>query len=291
MKTFLFLLSLISLSARATGIIPFHFIPLQTDETCPSNYIPIYDGGNVNFCVMKFEAKDVGGVPTSQPALVPWGNISAINSKAACRALGLGYDLISNYEWMIVAYHIEKNPLNWTGGAVGSGKLYIGHTDNSPSSAQEVTNESDPYNLTGNTIGSQQRRTFHIDNYVIWDFAGNVNEWVDWGTAATYTTAPLTCPAGGVWKDYKDVSCTDYPPNTIYPWNPAGIPLTSYDSATYNLGQFWGGSGSGGGMRRGGHFNETPPRGGIYYTNVGSPPDDSSIASSRGFRCVYRKKP
>ncbi|HXH31335.1 MAG TPA: fibronectin type III domain-containing protein, partial [Bacteriovoracaceae bacterium] len=169
---------------------------------CPTNYIPVAAntavGTTSEFCVMKFEAKcvgtscptatpDVNAVATSQATSTPWISISQTNAKTACTNLGTGYDLISNPEWMTIAYNIEATASNWAGGVVGTGALFRGHSDNGPASGLTVSDTTDLYNGTGNTAaqamgsGKEQRRTFTLSNgEVIWDLAGNIFEWTDW---------------------------------------------------------------------------------------------------------------
>src|SRR5680860_1634600 len=51
----------------------------STGSACPTGFIPVPGSGTYgtnDFCVMKYEAKNVGGVATSQAALTPWVNIS-----------------------------------------------------------------------------------------------------------------------------------------------------------------------------------------------------------------------
>jgi hypothetical protein len=86
---------------------------------------------------------------------------------------------------MTLAANIISVPSNWVSGTVGSGSLYTGHSDNSPTNALEAsTDDASGYHLTGNTAGSTQRRTFTLTNgQVIWDLAGNIGE---------YTTGSVT---------------------------------------------------------------------------------------------------
>src|SRR5690606_16004219 len=104
---------------------------------------------------------------------------------AACT----GCHLITEAEWMTIAANVLSVPSNWNGGTVGSSYFFIGHSDNSPSSALIASNfDSDGYEGTGNyagdttvlagVYGNSQRRTLVLNNgEVIWDLAGNVYEW------------------------------------------------------------------------------------------------------------------
>ena len=169
--------------------------------SCPTGYIPVPSlppYTNTGFCVAKYEMKNVGGIATSQAALTPWVSIprgtlptTVGGAWKACRDLGSGYDLISNAQWQTIARNIADQPSNWgtAEGAANSvtaynGELSRGHSDNAPSSAL-VANADDTQGCDGtgqtcsNTNWSSQRRTHVLSNgQVIWDFAGNVYEWV-----------------------------------------------------------------------------------------------------------------
>ena len=125
--------------------------------SCPTGFVEVPANSSLgvtsNFCVMQFDAKNVGGVATSQALTSPWVSINQSDAKSECTSLGAGYDLISNPEQMTIARNAENVASNWSGGIVGTGMMPIGHSDNSPGSALEVTNINDPYNGTGNTSG------------------------------------------------------------------------------------------------------------------------------------------
>jgi hypothetical protein len=158
--------------------------------SCPANWVLVH-GAEMKltnqFCVMKYEAKNVGGVATSQAAGTPWVSISQDNARAACAALGSSYHLITDREWVTLADEISNVPANWQNNVVGGGCLYGGHMDTSGSILAAAV-DTDPYYGTGNTAaqsfvcpfggsGKEQRRTFSLyDGSVIWDLSGNANE-------------------------------------------------------------------------------------------------------------------
>ena len=265
----------------------------RAGRSCPSNYIPVpgnSDLGTANFCVMKFEAKHVGGVATSQASQGPWTSITAGAAFNACADVSAdGYAgefaLISNPEWMTIARNIEATAVNWSGGSVGVGKIPQGHSDNDPNAALAVSDTSDPYSDTSGDIsgdatgdGWEQKRTHTLSNgNVLWDFAGNISEWVDWSAADNhFTDIFLTAPSS--WMSVDDVS-GDVRANDL---SPSG----SY-SENEGMGR-WIGTGSFGAIsavRRGGLWSSNISSG-IFYLNLrqGVSTTDPGI----GFRCVYR---
>lgn len=262
-----------------------------SSKPCPANYIRVPSNATVgttsDFCVMKFEAKSVGGVAISQAASLPWAMITQADAKTACTSLGEGYDLISNPEWMTIAYDIEKTATNWGSGVVGTGAIYRGHSDNWPNGAQAITNTADPYDSTANTAaeamgsGKEQKRTLTLSNgEVIWDLTGNVFEWTDWTLGGALSSGPTSCVAA--WTEFPAVSCGDLMSSEYMPGNPAGVPAGSYDS-TLSLGQFNGGAG--GAAFRGGHW-DTHSQAGLFTLYLGDAP--SASHPYVGFRCVYR---
>ena len=163
---------------------------------------------------MKYEAKcqeSATGVcgnpgtylPVSQAAHTPWASINWTNAKNRCQAVDAS--LITNAQWMTMARNIEAQPTNWSTNTVGSGHLYRGHTDNVPANALAAsTNDNDGYYLTGNTSPSEQRRTLILsNNETLWDFSGNVWQWVDEITA-TFAEQPNTSPpASETWLQFN----------------------------------------------------------------------------------------
>lgn len=259
---------------------------------CPPNFIPVSSNVSVgttnDFCVMKFEAKSVAGVATSQATSAPWASVTQTSAKSACTALGVGYDLISNAEWMTLAHDVEATASNWDGGVVGVGALFRGHTDSAPLGALAASNVLDPYDGTGNTpvqgmgAGREQKRTFTLSNgEVIWDLSGNVWEWTDWALGGPLTPGPDSC--SNVWTELPDINCADLAAIDYMPGNPAGVASGSYD-ATYGLGRFHGGVG--GAALRGGAW-PYGDQAGVFMLLLNYASDFTS--TSVGFRCVYRQ--
>jgi formylglycine-generating enzyme required for sulfatase activity len=231
---------------------------------------------------MKFEAKNNNGAPVSVAAQTPWVLINATTARGACTALGSGYDLISNAEWMTIARNAEGVQSNWSG---PNGMLARGHSDGAPA-ALPVTNINDPYSDTGNNAnqlpgsGWEQKRTLTLSNdEVIWDLAGNVWEWVDWNPQAPgFQTGPTSCSSG----DLLNVSCGALSAADYMPGNPGGAPPANYNRY-YGLGYFYGGST--GAALRGGDWS-AGPRAGAFSLSLGS--SATITGTGVGFRCVYR---
>ena len=124
-----------------------------------------------------------------------------------------GVDLPSEKHWMQAVGLAVNNGQNWTGGAVESGQLVTGHSDNQPANALAVVTPNNGYDSTGNTAeGSpNQRRTMVLANgirardfdvplnysTVVWDLAGNVAEWTAGAVAAKASTSQTKSRAGG----------------------------------------------------------------------------------------------
>ncbi len=164
------------------------------DITCPTGMIPVpaLSTGRPGFCVDKYEAKQSGSVAVSQASGTPWVNITQYNAKGACRAAGKR--LITEEDWIHIAQDVEQVGWNWSGGTPGSGNMSDGHSDNSPANSLAASTDDDPCYGTGQTCDintwNSQRRTYKLSNgEYIWDFGGNVWDWVDGFTYADYPYA------------------------------------------------------------------------------------------------------
>ncbi|MFN8369838.1 MAG: hypothetical protein U0T83_04330 [Bacteriovoracaceae bacterium] len=157
--------------------------------TCPTGFILVPKNTSyypVDFCVMKYEAKDDGyGTAVSTASGSPWVSINRANARSACKNLGAGYDLISNDQWQTLARNIAGVATNWSNGVVLDDQLNRGHTDSAPNNALAASSDDVNGNCsgTGQTCDSStwdsQRRTHVLSNgNIIWDFSGNVYEWV-----------------------------------------------------------------------------------------------------------------
>jgi hypothetical protein len=136
---------------------------------CSTGMIPVPAGDNKEgFCVDKYEAKNVGGVATSQASGTPWVSITQYDARDACKAAGK--HLITEVEWLQIAHNIEQEGWNWSGGTAGSGQMSDGHGWGS--SAIAASTDDDPCSGTGQTCDTStwnsQRRTYKLSNGEYW---------------------------------------------------------------------------------------------------------------------------
>jgi formylglycine-generating enzyme required for sulfatase activity len=154
--------------------------------------VPASSTGRPGFCVDKYEAKQSGSIAVSQASGTPWVNITQYDARAACRAAGKR--LITEEDWIHIAQDVEQVGWNWSGGTPGSGVMSDGHSDNAPANSLAASTDDDPCYGTGQTCDTStwdsQRRTYKLSNgEYIWDFGGNVWNWVDGYTYADYPYA------------------------------------------------------------------------------------------------------
>lgn len=113
-------------------------------------------------------AEGVAGLPEISAARAPWVEINFEEAKEA--AARSGYKLLTETQALAIAHDIVNQDVNWTGGKVGEGHVYMGlHKDN-VDEAQAGTYESDDL---------EERRWHQLSNGErIYDFAGNVFTWI-----------------------------------------------------------------------------------------------------------------
>lgn len=232
--------------------------------------------GTEDFFAQKYEAKKVKGKPVSRPEGKPWVYITQTKAKDKCESLGPGYHLLTMEEAQTISRNIESNGSNWTGGAVGEGGLWRGHSDAAPDNAlaADVTGDPDdePYFGTGNSSPSIEKRTHQLSaGEYIWDWSGNVWEWLD-----------MTCAPGsgkGYWSNkwplaWDDEELADYEKQKA---GPAGN-YTRYQ----NLGIYWGCDDNGNAVLRGGFWGYGASAGVFAFDAKLAP---SNSGGSVGFRC------
>jgi hypothetical protein len=279
---------------------------LASSLDCPRGYLPVEGNpslGTSPFCVMKFEAQNFWSLPLSGYGHRPWTNINAHDAAKTCKRLGRRYSLISNAQWMTVAEEIKNNHHNWTSGIVGNGSINRGNSDNTQAhepSVPEMFGEF--YGTTGSSTrpycknrfvcqqGREQKRTHRLkNNDLIYDFSGNVWEWVNWTTnSRDYTTpADLNVTPNGCLYDRSPI----YRPGCRW--------ITSRDIAPQDIIiQYNDGAGSFFGDYLGGHMSavgqiEAQARGGDYSSGENSGIYAFMFISNTesrliGFRCVWQ---
>lgn len=170
---------------------------------CPNWFIeipwnPLYS--QKPFCVMKYEAKIKwqddwlflfnnsldsnlfnNALPESRATWTPWTQIKQTDAVLKCKALWSKYDLISNNQWMSIAWNIESNPKNWSSWIIWDWFIYSWNNNESWNwiLLSWSTNDNDWYFWTNdsNVSNPNQKRTLELTNWnVLWDFAGNVWE-------------------------------------------------------------------------------------------------------------------
>jgi hypothetical protein len=260
---------------------------------CPTGYILVpsdsaYDTSD--FCVMKYEAKfGPKGASSAATGVPARGNIAQDTARSACRNLGPAYALINNAEWMTIAANIANVASNWSGQSVGSGALNRGHSDGSPADALAADGDDDnacsgtEQTCSSSTWDSQKRTHTLSSNEVIWDFSGNVAEWVDY---YNYNDKPT--PADAAWNEFAAVSGSTamakselVPTNALKSWW-----SDSWDASTNGIGRYYGGTtASGGALMRGGYWN-TGSNAGVFSISLTNPP--AAVGTLGGFRCVFR---
>lgn len=275
-------LSLFLVSSMAFAFSGKSFRPSRKNGpfTCPTNFImvPALPGYTTqDFCVAKYEMKNVSGVATSQATLTPWYNITRTNARTNCAALGSKYGLITNSQWQSIARNIEGIASNWSTGIVGSGSLNKGHSDTAPGSplAADV-DDNNACAGTGQTCSStvwhMQRRTHNLSNgNVIWDLGGNLWEWIyeDFGDL------PISPTVTSGWKEFTNVAVGLNNISLFGSVDPTR-------SSTEGIGQVYGGSA--GAIHRGGYYSNLAPAG-IFTT--GFQDTAGTSAATLGYRCVF----
>jgi len=267
-------------NTNITGQLYVNGVEYSSSSSCPTDWI---DSG-YGFCVMQYEARNVGGVATSSASGVPWVNVNQTQAAGYCSALGNGAHLITNAEWMVLARDIEAAASNWSGGAVGSGNLARGWAANTSygdtwtnTAVASITGSSCLYNTGADACGSTgtflYRRTHTLSNgQTIWDMSGNVYEWThDICTSGTGTGYWQ----GAGWIEWTDSTLSDYEKIT------AG-PIGAY-TADNGAGRYYGCSANGNGFLRSGHW-DNGSYAGLFILGLNAAPTFSS--TSVGFRCV-----
>lgn len=250
--------------------------------SCSSGMIPVPGNtlfGTSDFCVAKYEAKNVAGKAVSQVSGLPWINVTQTSAASLSSAACSGCHLITEAEWLTIAQNVLNVPGNWSGGSVGSGYIYSGHSDTSPAdSLAASSDDSNGYYSTGDTAPSGQRRTLTLSNgEVIWDLAGNAAEWTSGQTSGGQPGA-----SGVAWRDWSGIAGTgSLTPN---PFPSYGTPAASGWNNAKGIGMVLSDSSQSGlrGFLRGGRWAYNSYAG-VFALVLYSAPSDTSTGYV-GFR-------
>lgn len=179
-------------------------------KKCPMWFIPV-DGNKdlwqPGFCVAKYEMSLANGdgvpdnnywnsysyasVPSAEriPTItrgLPLTNLTISEAITACRLIGT--HLITNLEWMTIARDLEKQGINWTTWEVNNGYIYNGNSANTTywvesvpwsNSGVDITWGQDTPDMTFDRTGNDRRQLMLWNGEIIWDFSGNVFEFVN----------------------------------------------------------------------------------------------------------------
>lgn len=268
-------------------------------------YIPAYTLPNGQavpaFEVMQFEASQprADGIPSSQRLTAPWNTVTYAQARQACQKLnepsasanGSGslreWDIISDSQWLSIAYQAAANSRNWEGECYGKTVLHAGHRDGSPAAAQPPgLDDRQGYAGTGNSANdptsnnrSQRRTTYLPNGSVIWDLAGNNAEW-------SYCDLKNACQPGGM---------TDASTYTLSAINSAGnfelsglphLAPPNGRNSSQNTGRLQITNNSTvNGVLRGGRYNSGTDAG-LFQADIGRASGDTA-----GFRCAKHADP
>ena len=142
-------------------------------------------------------------------------SITQTAAATACSNLGTGYHLMTNNEWMTVASIAVSTAGNWSSGTVGSGAVASGNTGSVTSNAcAAATADGDAYvsascTASGTGTFSTRRTHFLANSSVIWDLAGNVDQWINYTNVSDKPT-----PATAAWYEYTAISGSATTPRT-----------------------------------------------------------------------------
>lgn len=115
-------------------------------------------------------SKGADGKAVVSAAGAPWVEINYADARKACA--DAGFALITETQALSLAFNLFQQDLNWTGNAVGEGKMFQGlHLDHD--------DVDEPYANNHVPRDPAERRGFYLaDGHLVYDAAGNAYTWV-----------------------------------------------------------------------------------------------------------------
>lgn len=142
-----------------------------TESICPVGFVKVPGSDNYgtdDFCVMRYEAKNVDGSAKTKSSGLPWVSINQANATIKANDACTGCQLMTEAQWMTIAENVISVGSNWSGGSIGSGHLFRGNISHFKLSADDI----------GSEPGSVERRYLTLNTGDdIWDLSGNISEW------------------------------------------------------------------------------------------------------------------
>ena len=158
---------------------------------CPAGFIPVphregfypFSSDKSSFCIAKYEMTSHSDYHLLSQSKANTGlplKVVKEEALARCASLGRQYELITNRDWQMTAKNLELVDSNWMGGKVGSKTPYIGNSDQGRSVHTSANDDEGCLSTEGIVCSFKDyRRTLTLSNgFVIWDFSGNVAEWI-----------------------------------------------------------------------------------------------------------------
>ncbi|MFC3107384.1 SUMF1/EgtB/PvdO family nonheme iron enzyme [Undibacterium arcticum] len=192
------------------------------------------------FQVAQYVSSDGGDGKVEVSATAkPWTKINFQSAKQACT--NAGYSMITETQWLAIAYNASQQAENWTEGRVGHGTMFQGIRKGNVSSAQPGDFQSkDP----------EERRWLVLSNGSrICDFNGNVFQWVfddvqgdEQGLIAK--TITLESPSQSTAPYPSDKKGLGYRPDSARDWSGralirGGCCFSDDYAGAFNLGLDW----------------------------------------------------
>jgi len=190
------------------------------------------------------------GKAASNATDAPWVNINYHEAREACEKAG--FKLITETQWLALAYNASQQDANWTGGKLGEGELFLGIRNWHVNSAQPGSYEPED---------ETERRWMTLSNGErICDLNGNVFQWV----------------FDNVQGDAQGIIARDFAPDSI------SITTPPYPNREKGMGDYEVWDWSGRALIRGGYWG-SGSRAGVFGLDGGWPDDRGDYV---GFRCT-----